>query len=158
MRKFKLGATVATAAIAAAAVVPAYAPAKSSSFKGSYSGVAKVVVKQPSVTISSVSGKGSGSLGLSSLSGSKGSGHTSGSCAFFSGPATLSGSGGSIKLTVKSSSTGCGTGDNITVKGTASVSGGSGKLSKAKGTLSFSGKYNKGNGAFTVTISGSLSS
>jgi hypothetical protein len=94
---------------------------------------------------------------LTKLTGSNGTGHTTGSCGFFSGPAKISGSGGSLTLAVKSSSEACGTGNLKTVKGSATVSGGSGKLNGAKGTLSFSGSYNKSAGTFSVTISGSLS-
>lgn len=165
MRKIRFIAPAVVATIVvAAAFVPTYAPAspvahaaKTVKFSGKYSGKTSVAVKGSSIKINSVSGSGSGTDGLTKLSGSKGSGHTSGSCGFFSGPASISGSGGSLTLSVKSSSTACGTGNLKTVKGSATVSSGSGKLKGAKGTLSFSGSYNKSAGSFSVTISGSLS-
>ncbi len=155
--------TAMVAAAAVAAALPSYAPASSVAhaastvkFSGKYSGKASVTVKGSAIKISSVSGSGSGTDGLSKLTGSNGSGHTSGTCGFFSGPASISGSGGSLTLAVNSTSKGCGESNVKSVSGTATVSGASGKLKGAKGTLSFSGSYNKSAGTFTVTISGSL--
>ncbi len=157
---------VVTAILAAAAVAPAvlpsYAPASPVAqastvrFSGRYSGRASVSVKGSAIKISSVSGSGSGTDGLNKLTGSNGTGHTSGTCGFFSGPASISGSGGSLTLAVKSTSKGCGESNVKSVSGSATVSGGSGKLKGAKGTLSFAGSYNKSAGTFTVTISGSV--
>ena len=158
---------VVTAIVAAAAVggavLPSYAPAAGAAraastvrFSGKYSGKASVTVKGSAIKISSVSGSGSGTDGLNKLTGSNGSGHTSGTCGFFSGPASISGSGGSLTLAVKSTSKGCGESNVKSVSGSATVSGGSGKLKGAKGTLSFYGSYNKSAGSFTVTISGSV--
>lgn len=162
---------VVTAIVAAAAVLPSYAPASpvahaakspvahaasTVKFSGKYSGKASVTVKGSALKISSVSGSGSGTDSLNKLSGSNGTGHTSGTCGFFSGPASISGSGGSLTLSVNSSSKGCGESNVKSVGGTAKVTGGSGKLKGAKGTLSFSGSYNKSAGTFTVTISGSV--
>jgi hypothetical protein len=151
------------AAAVAAAVVPAYAPASGVAhaastvkFSGKYSGKASVTVKGSAIKISSVSGSGSGTDGLSKLSGRNGTGHTSGTCGFFSGPASISGSGGSLTLSVNSTSKGCGESNVKSVSGTAKVTGGSGKLKGAKGTLSFSGSYNKSAGTFSVTISGTV--
>jgi hypothetical protein len=93
---------------------------------------------------------------MTKLAGANGSGTTSGTCAFFSGPGTLSGTGGRLSLAVKSSSSGCGSGNQISVKGSATVKGVSGKLKKAKGTVTFTGTYNKTTGNFTITISGPL--
>lgn len=155
--------TAIVAAALVAAALPGYAPAAGVAhaagaikFSGKYSGKASVTVTGSSIKISSVSGSGSGTDGLSKLTGSNGTGHTSGTCGFFSGPASISGSGGSLTLAVNSTSKGCGESNVKSVSGTASVSGGSGKLKGAKGTLSFSGSYNKSAGTFTVTISGSL--
>jgi hypothetical protein len=164
MRKFRfIAPAVAAAVVAAAAVAPAYAPAspaahaaKTVKFSGKYSGKTAVTIKGSSIKIASVNGSGSGTDGLNKLTGSNGTGHTSGTCGFFSGTAKISGSGGSLTLAVKSSSKGCGEGNVKSVSGSATVTGGSGKLSGAKGTLSFSGSYNKSAGTFTVTISGSV--
>ncbi len=154
---------VVTAIIAVAAVLPSYAPAAPAAhaastikFSGKYSGKASVTVKGSAIKIASVSGSGSGTDGLSKLTGSNGTGHTSGTCGFFSGPASISGSGGSLTLAVNSTSKSCGESNVKSVSGTAKVSGGSGKLKGAKGTLTFTGTYNKSAGTFTVTISGSL--
>jgi hypothetical protein len=169
MRQIRFSAPSAVAAIVvaaavAAAVIPGYAPAspvahaaKTVKFSGKYSGRASVTVKGSAIKISSVSGSGSGTDSLTKLTGSNGTGHTSGTCGFFSGPASISGSGGSLTLAVKSSSKGCGESNVKSVSGSATVSSGSGKLRGAKGTLSFSGSYNKSSGSFSVTISGTLS-
>jgi hypothetical protein len=160
MRKSRfVVAALLAAAVAVAAFAPGIAPAsKSVSFSGSYKGTASVVKKGSAITITSLKGSGKGTLGLNKVSG-KGSGKkTSSSCASFGGPATISGSSGSIKLTASSKSLGCkASGDSITIKGTATVSGGSGKFGKAKGTLSFKGSFNEKTGAFSATVSGKLS-
>ena len=130
------------APVCATASPVAHAAAKVA-FSGTYSGHASVTINGSSVTIASVSGTGTGTDGLSKLAGANGTGSTSGTCAFFSGPATLSGTGGKISLAVKSSSSGCGSGNQIAVKGSATVKGASGKLKKAKGPVTFTGTYNK---------------
>lgn len=143
------------AILVAGAILPSNALA--SSFSGSFSGKASVKVKGSSLTIASVSGSGSSTLGKGSLSGKNGTGHTNASegCGFFKGSATISGSNGSIYLSVSEpQNRGCGTGNSITVKGSASVTGGTGKYKGAKGTLSYSGKYNKATGAFSVSLHG----
>jgi hypothetical protein len=142
-----VGATASPVARAAAKVA----------FSGKYSGHASVTVSGTSVTISSVTGTGTATDGMTKLAGANGSGTTSGTCAFFSGPGTLSGTGGRLSLAVKSSSSGCGSSNQISVKGSATVKGISGKLKKAKGTVTFTGTYNKTTGNFTITISGPLS-
>lgn len=161
MRKSSfITAAVLAALVALAAIAPGIAPAsKSVSFSGSYKGTASVVKKGSSITITSVKGAGKGTGGLNKVAGGPGKGaKTSSSCASFSGPGTISGAGGSIKLSVSSKSIGCkGSGDSIAVKGTAKVTGGSGKYSKAGGTLSFKGEFNEKTGAFSATISGKLS-
>src|ERR1039458_5105411 len=99
------------AAAVAAAVLPAYAPASGGAhaaspfkFSGKYSGKTSVTIKGSAIKISSVSGSGSGTDSLNKLTGSNGTGHNSGTCGFFSGPASISGSGGSLTLSVNSSS------------------------------------------------------
>ena len=164
MRKIRFIAPAVVATIVvAAAFVPTYAPAspvahaaKTVKFSGKYSGKTSVAVKGSSIKINSVSGSGSGTDSLNKLTGSNGTGHTSGTCGFFSGPASISGSGGSLTLSVNSSSKSCGESNVKSVSGTAKVTGGSGKLKGAKGTLSFSGSYNKSAGTFSVKISGTV--
>ena len=46
--------------------------------------------------------------------------------------------------------------NNITVSGTAKVTGGTLKFRKAKGSLHFSGHYDRKSGAFNVTLTGSF--
>ena len=150
-----LGAAL-VAPICATASPVAHVAAAKIAFSGKYSGHASVTINGSSVTISSVKGTGTGTDGTTKLAGANGTGTTSGTCAFFSGPARLSGTGGSISLAVKSSSSACGSGTQIAVKGSATAKGTSGKFKKANGTVKFTGTYNKTTGNFTVTISGSL--
>jgi hypothetical protein len=148
---------VLAAILACAAIVPNSAMA--SKFTGSYSGKASVKVKGSSITIKSVNGSGSSTLGRGKLTGKNGSGRANQAqgCGFFKGSATISGSKGSIKLSLSESKTkACGKGNSIAVRGTASVKGGSGKYKKAKGSLSFSGTFNKATGAFSVKFTGSV--
>ncbi|MGB7587836.1 MAG: hypothetical protein WBM00_03930 [Solirubrobacterales bacterium] len=159
MRKSIITAAILAALVALAAIAPSIAPAsKSVSFSGSYKGTFSATKSGSKVSISSVKAKGTGSLGLNSLSGGPGSGKTtSASCGSFGGPGVISGAGGSIKLAVSSSSLACAAGgDNLTFKGSAKVSGGTGKYGKASGTLTFKGTANKKSGAFSVKISGKL--
>jgi len=158
-----IASAVAAAALGAVMIAPVCATASpiahgaaKVAFRGKYSGHASVTINGSLVTISSVSGTGTGTDGTTKLAGAHGSGTTSNGCAFFSGPATLSGSGGTISLAVKSSSSACGTGNQISVNGSATVKGARGKLKNAKGTVKFTGTYNKTTGSFAVTISGSL--
>jgi hypothetical protein len=46
--------------------------------------------------------------------------------------------------------------DSISVSGTAKVTGGTLKFRKAKGSLHFSGHYDRKSGAFNVTLTGSF--
>jgi hypothetical protein len=145
--------TAAMVASAALAVAPV-ASAKSTAFSGKFSGTANVVINGSDVSIKSVSGAG-GAAGLTKLAGKNGTGQGTGSCAFFSGAATLSGASGTVKLNVKSSSKGCG--DTVaTVSGSATAVGASGKVKGTSGAVAFSGTYNRSTGAFTVTIKGTV--
>ena len=76
------------------------------------------------------------------------------------GPGTLSGLKGKLKISVTTGSRGCAAGeddqDNITVSGTAKVTGGTLKFRKARGSLHFSGHYDRKGGTFNVTLTGSL--
>ena len=80
-------------------------------FTGSYSGTATLLVNTTTgaTTISKASGSGTGSLiGAGSFSdGAGSSGKLTNGCGYFSGSAVLSGSHGSIELTVGSSNKAC---------------------------------------------------
>jgi hypothetical protein len=128
-------------------------------FSGNYKGLATEKVNGSKVT-AVVKGSGTTTLGKSSLTGTVVATTSSESpCAPFGGPGVLTVKGGTIKVTA-TSSRGCAADadaqDSITVAGQLKVAGGTGKYKKAKGTLRFSGHYNRGNGAFNVKVTGPL--
>lgn len=156
----RVGALIATgvAALALAASTSASASAsaaKSKPFTGKFSGTASVVVSSSSDTVKSVNATG-GAAGLTKLSGHNGAGAVSGSCAFFSGNATLTGSSGKVALVVKSTSKACGSETTAHVTGSATATGTSGKVKGTAGTVTFSGTYTHGNGAFSITMKGTV--
>ena len=128
-------------------------------FASSYSGTATVTVNDNVANITaSGTGKGTG-LGAGKITGS-GTGDSSVQpCVPFSGPGVMTGTGKN-KLTFKvvSGSTACGdeAGQVFSVSGKALVVKGTGTLAKAKGTLKFTGVYDRGAGTFTVKFTGTL--
>ncbi len=164
MKHFRVP-TILIAALALAAVAAATAlAAQSTAFTASFKGTATEKVSGQTVN-ASVKGTGTGNLvGKSTITGSVVANTSSSSqtgCAPFSGPGTISGPKGKLKVTVLLSSKGCAAGqddqDNISLSGTVKANGGTGKFAKAKGNLHFSGHYNRASGAFTVKLSGNLS-
>ena len=160
--KLGIGSALA-AAIAAAAVATATAgavvPPKTLAFTGTYSGTANVQVNDQVANISA-SGTGTGSiLGSSKISGS-GTGDASAQpCVPFNGPGALTAANGTkLIFTVVNSSQGCGDdqGQVFSLVGKATVTKGTLKLAKAKGTLKFTGVYDKGAGTFSVKFKGTL--
>jgi len=159
-----LAGTAVLAGPASAAPRPA---SRSVSFRGSYKGNASLLIDNGAVTISSVSGTGSGSLvGSSSVSGS-GTASAAAQCDPFSGTGSISGGSATIRFSVASSTAqGCSSGESgpitVTFHGTAKAVGGSGKAAGARGSLSFKGTLNLGGtsgsqtGSFTVTLTGKL--
>jgi hypothetical protein len=136
-------------------------------FSGHYHGDASLLINNGSVTISSVAGKGTGTiLGASTVVG-KGSSSASAQCDPFTGKGSLTGSKGKIDLTVtESKSSGCSSGESgpitVTFQGVAVATGGTGTASGATGSLNFKGKLSLANtsgtqnGPYTVTLSGKL--
>jgi hypothetical protein len=140
---------------------------KKVAFSGYYTGTVTLLINNGSVTISSVKGKGTGTLvGASSVAG-RGSASASAQCDPFGGLGSIVGKTGTIKLSVTSSSSqGCSSGESgpvtITFHGAAKVTGGTGKASGATGTLKFNGSTKLGgtsgrqNGSFSASITGQL--
>jgi hypothetical protein len=145
-------------------------------FKGSYKGSIALLMVGPSgqsatsVTVSSVSGKGTGTLLGSSHVSASGSAPAASQCDTLSGQGSLSGAGSTLKFKVISSasSQGCATGTStptsVTVKALVKVTGGSGKYAGATGTLKFTGSFNVSsntsgsseNDAFSAAVAGTL--
>lgn len=145
-------------------------------FKGAYKGsVALLMVgaagrSATSVTVTSVSGTGTGTLLGSGRVSATGSAPASNQCDPIAGQGSLSGTGGTLRFKViaSSSSQGCASGTStptgVTVKALTKVTGGSGKYAGASGTLKFTGSFNVSsnaggsseNDAFSATVTGTL--
>ena len=150
-------------AVALAAVVAgtAFAAAQTKvAFKGTYIG--KVTEKVDGQNVTAVaSGAGKGTvIGVGKLSGVVKATTANPPCSPILGPGTISGPKGKLKVNVTTPSRGCAAGeddqDNITVSGTAKVTGGTLKFKKAKGSLHFSGHYDRKSGSFNVKLTGSF--
>jgi hypothetical protein len=164
VKRFRVPALL-MAAFALAAITAASAlAAQSKAFTASYKGTVTEKVSGQTVNASA---KGTGSsnlLGKGSVAGgvvaNTGAASQSG-CAPFNGPGKIMGTKGTLKVNVLPSSKGCAASqdeqDNISLSGNVQVKGGTGKFAHAKGNLHFSGHYDRGSGAFTVKLTGSLS-
>lgn len=151
--------TFVAAAIAAAAVAGASAgPTATIAFTSKFSGVAVTEVTDTVADITA-NGKGSATLiGAGRITG-KGTGDTSVQpCVPFNGTGSMIGARGTIVFKVLSTSSGCGdeAGQQFSIVGRATVTRATGKLKGAKGTLKFTGDYDRGTGAFTVKFFGTL--
>jgi hypothetical protein len=161
----KLGNTTATLValvVTAALAGPALAgfAAHSAVFSGSYTGTATEKVNGQTVT-AAARGKGTGTLvGKSTITGTVVANTSDSPCALFGGPGVIAGAKGKLKVKILPTSRGCAASeemrDNISLAGTVKVTGGTAKFSKARGTLRFSGRYNRSSGAFTVKLKGTL--
>jgi hypothetical protein len=151
-------------AVALAAIVAgtAFAAAQTKvKFTGSYKGTVAEKVDGNKIT-ARATGTGTGTtIGKGALAGSVTATTAADQpCAPFNGPGTLSGPKGKLKLTVLTGSRGCAASqdekDSISLSGTAKVTGGTLKFKKAKGTLHFSGHYDRASGSFNVKLTGPL--
>lgn len=111
--------------------------------------------------VASPSGKGKGTLiGTSRLTGKVTGTTANPPCTPLNGPGTLSGAKGKLKLTLLSNSQACAASqeqqNNISFHGSAKVTGGTGKFRGWKGTLRYTGHYDRASGEFNVRLFGSL--
>ena len=119
------------------------------SFSGRYQGNAALLIDNGNVTISSVTGKGKGTLvGASTITG-KGSSSSSAQCDPFTGTGSITGAAAKLNLkVVESKSSGCSSGESgpvtVTFTGLAQVTGGTAKASGASGSLKFNGTLKLG--------------
>jgi hypothetical protein len=130
-------------------------------FKGTYAGTVTEKVDGSNVT-ALAAGNGAGTvIGKGKLAGTVSATTANPPCSPLNGPGTLSGPKGKLKLTlIPTSSRGCAASeeeqDSITVSGNAKVTGGTLLFKKARGTLHFSGHYDRKGGAFNVKLTGKL--
>jgi hypothetical protein len=151
---------VAVAATALAAATAATAlPVKTVAFSAKYSGQASSKVDGNTATISAT-GTGTGTLiGAGKLTGGGTGDSSQQPCIPFGGTGKLTGTAGTtVAFKVISTSQGCGDegGHLFSLKGTATVLKATGKLAKAKGTLRFTGVYDRDGGTFSVKFTGTL--
>jgi hypothetical protein len=162
-----LGLVTLLAALAVGVLGVNAASGSSTNFKGTYKGKVHEVTNGNTVT-ATPNGAGSGSvIGKGTLLGTVLADTTNaaanGGCATLTGPGTIKGKKATLKLKLTNSpapSRGCAASQddqtNINFSGTATVTGGTGTLKKAKGALHFFGQYNRTTGAFSVTLTGTL--
>ena len=160
----KLGITTTLAAatlVAFAVAMPAGAtvPPKTLAFTASYAGTAGVQVTD---NVANITAQGSGAgtmLAASKISG-KGTGDASAQpCVPFSGPGTIIAANGTkLFFTVVAGSQACGDeqGETFSISAKATVSKGTLKLVKAKGTLKITGVYDHTAGTFSIKFKGNL--
>ena len=153
-----IAAVVAVALFVGVGTAPA-GVAKVVPFVASYSGTAVVKVTDNVADISAT-GTGTGTLiGKGTITG-KGTGDSSiQPCVPFTGPGTMVGTKGTkVYFTVVTGSQGCGDeeGQIFSIVGKAKVTKATGKLLKARGTLKFTGVYDRGQGTFSIKFKGSL--
>jgi hypothetical protein len=152
-------ATVAVVALAAGtAVASNLVVPKTVVFKGSYAGTVTEKVDGQTVTaLASARGAGT-AVGKGKLGGTVTGTTANPPCSPLSGPGTITGPYGKLKLTLLSTARACAASEedqnSITVSGNAKVAGGTLKFRNAKGTLHFSGHYDRSSGAFNVNLTG----
>ena len=157
MRTFRY---VALAAFAAAllATSAVAAPTKSIPISGTYAGTATTKTDGNTVTIAA-NGTGKASLlGAGKLTGNGTGDSSQQPCVPFAGTGTLTGAGSVITYKVPTGASGCGDegGHTFSIKGVFQVVKATGKLAKAKGSLRFSGVYDRDGGTWNVKVAGTL--
>lgn len=143
------------AAMAAGLVVP-----KTVVFKGSYAGTVTEKVDGQNVSaLANATGTGA-VIGKGKLTGVVAGTTADPPCSPLSGPGSLTGPVGRLKLTLLPTSQACAASqedqNDITFSGNAKITGGTLKFKKARGTLHFSGHYDRSSGSFDVKLTGRL--
>lgn len=149
-------------AVAGAKPVAKPAPAAAgSAFNATYNGQAAVKQSGSAINILVSGVAGSGNLiGSSTLDGQGVGNSNAKPCPTFGGDGSMTAGGDKLTFHVNETSTGCADDNDqnqITIKGTANVTGGAGKFAKAKGTLGFNGTFDRQKGALSVTFTGNVS-
>ena len=153
--------TILVGGLAVVALLAGNALATTAVFSGRYAGTTTEMVNGQKIT-AVAKGKGTATLiGKSTIRGTViATTSADQPCAPFSGPGVIAGAAGKLKVTVVPTSRGCAAGeddrDNISLAGTVKVQGGTAKFRAARGTLRFTGHYNRSSGAFSVKLKGTL--
>jgi hypothetical protein len=172
VNRFRISGALVAALAAALATGSALAGSGSAQvsvpFRATFTGKAVVRVNENNADITAnglgparILGKSriSGTLGKSKLVG-KGTGSNSDPCPLFGGTATITAATGARLNFAIPPAGGSGCTDEqaqlFSLSGRARVTGGTGKYVRTKGTLRFSGSFDRGTGAFTVAFTGTL--
>lgn len=129
-------------------------------FKGAYAGTVTEKVDGQNVT-GLTNGTGtSTAVGKGKLVGAPAGTTANPPCSPITGPATLTGAKGNLKVSLLPTARACAASeddpDNISVVGDAKVAGGTKLFKRAKGKLHFSGTYDRKAFTFTVKFTGKL--
>jgi hypothetical protein len=158
MKRFRYTLIAAVAVLVTALTAGAALAASPILFTGKYAGQAATKVDGDVVTISAT-GTGKGTIiGAGKLTG-LGSGDASQQpCVPFGGTGKITGAAGTIAYKLLTGANGCGDegGHVFSIKGTLAVVKATGKLANAKGSLRFTGVYDRDGGTFTVKFTGTL--
>lgn len=149
---------VAAAKAKAAAAAKAKSGSASLAFAGKYAGQASTKVTGTNAAIVA-NGTGTGNLvGAGKVSGTGSADTSQQPCSPFTGTGTITGAKGTISFSVPTGSSGCGDdgGHIFTLKGTFTVTGTTGAVAGAKGSLRFTGVYSRDAGTFSINVSGNL--
>jgi hypothetical protein len=135
------------------------APATSIPISGKFSGTASTKVDG---NVATIAANGTGSIvkfGSGKIVGNGTGDSSQQPCVPFAGTGTISLTGGTV-LTYKvpTGATGCGDegGHTFSVKGYFQITKATGKLAKAKGSIKFTGIYDRDGGTFNVKLTGTL--
>ncbi len=121
--------------------------AGSVAFQGAYKGKISILFGDGNlIQVTKVDGTGTGNVsGLTDMSGTA-SAVPANLCDGFDGKGVISGGGNTLNLAFDSSSQGCADSDSapatVTIKGSAKITGGTGKYAGASGTLTVKGTFN----------------
>jgi hypothetical protein len=149
----------ASAVVALGTGAPLAGNAKVVVFAATYSGTATVKVTDNVADIAATGTGKATKLGAGKITGVGKGDSSQQPCVPFTGPGTMTGTGkNKLTFQVITGSTGCGDegGQVFSISGKARVVKGFGTLSKAKGTLKFTGVYDHQAGTFTVKFKGNL--
>jgi len=124
---------------------PTKTPGGVVAFSGTYKGKMSVLWADTGVQATSVTASGTGAnLGLDALTGS-GSSSPQNQCDSLDGAGVLTGGGNTLKVSFDSNAKGCAADGaaptTVTITGTASITGGTGKYAGATGTLKVTGSF-----------------
>lgn len=162
MKKLRFRVLVAAVMVVAVAAGAAFAATSTKiTFKGAYTGTVTEKVDGQNVTaLATAAGSGT-VIGKGKLTGTVNATTANPPCSPLSGLGTLAGTPGKLKLSmVSTTSHGCAASEedqnSISISGNAKVTGGTLKFRKARGSLHFSGHYDRSAGTFNVKLTGTL--